>query len=274
MEQFNIDREKCSRDELCVAVCPARIIELDPDHGFPVPTPDFEQLCILCGHCVAVCPKGAISLGSMKPEVFPPIRKELKPSLEQADQFLQARRSVRKYRDQSVEPEKLVQLIRMANYAPSASNMRPLKWLVITDTAEVRRLAGLVIAWMRQMTEIQPEMAAMKRFDRMIDAWEDGEDRICRGAPQVIVAHASNEFPMAPIDAATALAYLELAAPSLGLGTCWAGYFNTAANFYPPMAEALNLPPNHNCLGAAMVGYPQFKYQRMPVRPEPPITWR
>ena len=274
MNQFSIDQEKCNKDGLCVAVCPARIIELSEDHGFPHPTSDFEQLCIHCGHCVAVCPKGAFSLGAMTPEEFPPIVPGSRPSPEQAEQFLRARRSVRKYRDLAVEPEKLIRLIKMSDYAPSASNMRPVKWLIIRDTAELRRLAGLVVDWMRHMTEIQPEMATMRRFDRMIQAWERGEDRICRGAPHIIVAYGSNEFVMAPIDAATALAYLELAATSLGLGTCWAGYFTTAANFFPPMTEALNLPPDHRCLGAAMVGYPQLKYQRIPVRPDPPIMWR
>jgi nitroreductase/NAD-dependent dihydropyrimidine dehydrogenase PreA subunit len=274
MDQLIIDQETCTRDGLCAAVCPARIIELNQDHGFPQPRPEFEQLCIHCGHCVAICPKGALSIGSMNPGEFPLVSLQFKPSPEQAEQFMRARRSIRTYRDQAVEPEKLIRLIKIADYAPSASNMRPVKWLIIKDTTEVRRLSGLVVDWMLNMTQIQPEMAAMRRFDRIIDAWEKGEDRICRGAPHVIVAYASNEFVMAPIDAATALAYLELAATTLGLGTCWAGYFNTAANFFPPMTEALNLPQNHRSLGAVMVGYPQFKYQRMPVRPDPPITWR
>jgi len=65
-----------------------------------------------------------------------------------------------------------------------------------------------------------------------------------------------------------------LAAPSLGLGTCWAGYFTAAANFYPPLQEALALPQGHLPYGAAMVGYPKYGYQRMPPRNKPEITWR
>jgi hypothetical protein len=48
----------------------------------------------------------------------------------------------------------------------------------------------------------------------------------------------------------------------------------TAANFWPPMAEALELPEQHVSFGAMIVGYPKFKYQRLPLRKEPKISWR
>lgn len=53
---------------------------------------------------------------------------------------------------------------------------------------------------------------------------KDGADRICRDAPQLVFAHASNEFGSAAADCHTALAYLELALPGFGLGSCWAGH--------------------------------------------------
>jgi nitroreductase len=42
-------------------------------------------------------------------------------------------------------------------------------------------------------------------------------------------AHASNEFGSAAAGCHTAVAYLELALPGFGLGSCWAGYVNYAA---------------------------------------------
>jgi hypothetical protein len=40
------------------------------------------------------------------------------------------------------------------------------------------------------------------------------------------------------------------------------------------MAETLELPAQHASFGAMMVGYPKFKYQRLPLRNEPKISWR
>ncbi|MGC8603890.1 MAG: nitroreductase family protein, partial [Desulfomonilaceae bacterium] len=68
--------------------------------------------------------------------------------------------------------------------------------------------------------------------------------------------------------------YLELYAPTKGLGTCWAGYFNAAANFFDPMKEALSLPAGHQTFGALMIGYPLHSYHRIPTRNLPKVTWR
>ena len=71
-----------------------------------------------------------------------------------------------------------------------------------------------------------------------------------------------------------ALSYLDLAASSFGLGTCWAGYFHAAATMWPPMRNAVDLPERHTCFGAMMIGYPKYTYHRLPLRNEPRITWR
>ena len=79
---------------------------------------------------------------------------------------------------------------------------------------------------------------------------------------------------LAPAACTIALTYLELAAPSIGLGCCWAGYFYAAATTFPPLQEALALPKNHQCFGAMMAGYPKFNYHRMPLRKYPDGTLR
>jgi nitroreductase len=111
-------------------------------------------------------------------------------------------------------------------------------------------------------------------MDRVVAVWETGVERICRGAPHVVVAHAPEDERSAQSASTIALTYVELAAPSFGLGACWAGYFNAAANFWPPMKEALSLPDGHVSFGAMMVGHPKYKYQRLPTRNAARISWR
>jgi hypothetical protein len=33
------------------------------------------------------------------------------------------------------------------------------------------------------------------------------------------------------------------------------------------------LPEGHQCFGAVMLGYPQYKYDRIPKRKAPQVTW-
>ncbi|MDY6971099.1 MAG: nitroreductase family protein [Thermodesulfobacteriota bacterium] len=274
MTLFTIDQERCNRDGVCAAECPSRIIEMASPDGYPRPVPDAGQYCLGCGHCVAVCPNEALSLRWLAPGDCPPVHREKSFTASDAEHFLRYRRSIRSFKIQPVEREKLDKLLEIACYAPSAKNQQPWHWIVIVDTKEVRRLACLVVDWMRDVILTDPELADRFGLVRVVAAWDGGEERICRGAPHIIVAHADRDWPFGPEDCALALDYLELFAPTLGLGTCWGGYFYTAVNRYPPLSGALGLPDHHRAYGAMMVGYPEFTYRRFPERNPPRVTWR
>ena len=117
-------------------------------------------------------------------------------------------------------------------------------------------------------------MAELLHFDLLVADWERGRDRILHGAPHIIIAHAPANDIMAPQAAPIALAYLELAAYSMGLGACWAGFLQMAVTFGPSVAEALQLPDGHRSLGAMMIGYPRHRFQRVPLRKQPEVIWR
>jgi nitroreductase len=210
----------------------------------------------------------------MRPEDCPEIKKELIINLEQAEQFLRSRRSIRNYRDKPVERDKLNKLIQVSGYAPSAHNARPVHFLVIQNKIEVRRLSGLVVDWMRMTIKEDPASAKAFHFDRVVAFWDEGKDPICRNAPHLIIAHAAESSRLAQVDCILTLAYAELIAPLLGLGATWAGYMMIATIFYPPLKEALNLPESHKCFGVMMVGYPKLKFVRMPLRNPPAVACR
>jgi len=70
------------------------------------------------------------------------------------------------------------------------------------------------------------------------------------------------------------MSYLELAALPLGLRTCWAGIFQAALRKWEPLKTALSLPEGHINHYPMMLGYPRFKYYRVPERKQPIIIWR
>lgn len=274
MTLAHIDEKLCLRDGWCAEVCPAKLFEIQDRESVPKLIPQAEEYCIACGHCVAVCPRGALTHQAMGPEDCLPLKKELEITPEQVLQFLRSRRSIRAYQGQTVPRETLYALIELARYAPSGSNSQPVEWLVIHDTAVVRRLAVHTLDWMHELIARDDPFAIWMNLPRIVKAWEAGVDRITRGAPHLIIVHAPKDSRPGPTACTIALAYLDLAAASFGLGTCWAGYINGAALFHPPMTLALDLPDGHVCMGAMMVGYPRVKYARAPVRNLPKITWR
>ncbi len=273
MNLFEVDTQTCNKDGICVAECPAGIIEMQKGE-YPAPTADAEELCIRCGHCVAVCPTGSLSHRDMPVEKCPPVQRQLRLSIEQCEHFLRARRSIRVYKKQSVPRDELLKLIDLARYAPTGHNSQSVEWLVLGNRDELKRLAGITIDWVRWMLVNMPEVAAPLHLDTWVSRWEQGNDCILRDAPVVIITHAAKNDLMAPASSTIALSYFELAATAMGLGCCWAGGFHFAATTFPPMLEALPLPENHVCLGAMMVGYPKFSYHRLPLRKQPEITWR
>ena len=271
---ITIDREKCNKDGVCASECPARIIEMDEKEGYPVPTPDFGEYCIRCGHCVSVCPVDALRLDWLAPEACAAVNKHLKVTPAQAEQFLRARRSIRTFRDKPVPREILEKMLEIACSAPSAKNQQPWHWIVVEKSEEVRRLAGMVVEAMRLSIRANPELARTMGLPRVVASWEGGYDRVCRGAPHLVVVHADRNWTFGPEDSALALSLLDLYATSIGLGACWAGYVYKTINTYPPLFEALGLPADHLAFGAMMIGYPKFTYPRIPVRHRPRVTWK
>ncbi|MFH1984982.1 MAG: hypothetical protein ABIL58_24330 [Pseudomonadota bacterium] len=76
------------------------------------------------------------------------------------------------------------------------------------------------------------------------------------------------------VDVSIALSYLELAALPLGVGTCWAGLLRAAMLATPELVASMGLPEGHTWFYPMMIGYPKFKYHRLPERNAPVIHWK
>ena len=208
----------------------------------------------------------------MSVDQCPPIDDALILSEGQTDQFLRSRRSIRAYKAQDVDAELLTRLIETARYAPTGSNSQLVQWLIVPTRDKVVQLTDLAVDWMRSAIAGKNPMAEAYQMAGIVHAWDNGIDIISRGAPALVITHGPETYPVMAIDSTIALSYLDLAAPSLGLGSCWAGFFMAAAGFWPPLAEALSLPEGHKPFGAMMVGYPKYRYQRLPARNEAKVA--
>ena len=273
MNPVVIDYEKCNKDGICADVCPRKLIGIDGQTSEPFPKAEAEALCIGCGHCLAVCPSGAISVRGNRPDDCSPMDRKLWPAFAQLDHLFKSRRSIRIYRDKPVARETIEQLLDTSRYAPSGSNMQPVHWIVVTGRERLSDLGQMVIDWMKQAVASKHPLAHRLPLASVIEGWENGEDRIFRGAPAVVITHAP-EVGSLPLESCViALTYFDLAAASMGLGTCWIGFLMLAANFHLPLKAALGIPQDHKLFGAMIVGYPEYSYQRIPPRNQTKVVW-
>ena len=274
MSWIVIDESKCQKDKLCVAECVRAIIRMKENDGFPEMVPGGEGFCILCGHCVAVCPHDALTHTHIPLEDCPPIQDDLVIDEGRAVQFLRSRRSVRKFKKSPVERDKITRLIEIARYAPTASNAQLVDWIVFDDPEKIRFLAEQTVGWMRETLERDPESREFPYLPLVIAAWDMGMDAVLKSAPALVIATCPQENRNGTVDVTLALSYLELAAPTLGLGTCWAGLFSAALRFSPPVREHAGIPETHTHFYPMMLGYNSIKYHRLPERRPPRIIWR
>ncbi len=262
---FSVDQELCKKCYACIAECPFDLINKDKE-DVPQLRKAAVKKCIRCGHCMAVCMADALDISISPLSKSPPVEKALLPAPDSVGHFLTSRRSIRSYKKKGAEHSVLEEILDVSRYAPSAHNCQPVHWIMVEDPAEVRRLAGLVVDYMQ----------SLKLFPGLVRAWDKGIDKVLRDAPHLAIAHAdpaSSEHPVE--DCTLATAYLDLAAHSRGLGSCWAGFLVQAIHFrHQPLLDALNLPDNHKVYTALMLGYPKFSYRHIPQRDPLKVTWK
>ena len=144
-------------------------------------------------------------------------------------QAIQTRRSIRSYKDQPVEPEKLQQVLEAARLAPSASNNQDWKFIVVQD--QQTRKALVSVCHNQKFVGQAPVVIAA-----------------CSTNPQRTMASGQ---PAAAVDLAIAVDHMTLAAVELGLGTCWIGAFDA-----PAAAKLLGLPADAVVVHILPLGYP------------------
>ncbi|KAH3744377.1 malonic semialdehyde reductase [Pelomyxa schiedti] len=254
-----LNESACVKCGSCARECPMGLIKMNPGEH-----PVMPAQCIKCGHCGAACPVRAIGYDNTTVEEFPPIVPELRCSPQQIEQLVRSRRSIRRFKP-TLERAKLDKLLDLIHYAQTGGNTQSVEYLVLLNPEQKHRFAQMVIDWAQEHSSTFPYIKMM------IDGWNKGVDVVFRGAPCVIIALCQKPgTDMSAADGAIAMATAELIAPTLGLGTCWAGFLQMAAK----TSTALQAEFGDRMLTAAiMVGEPVASYHSCVPRNSPKIDF-
>ena len=151
---------------------------------------------------------------------------------------IMTRTSIRQYKDQPVEQEKIDIMLKAAMAAPTAVNLQPWHFIVINDKNTLKLLSG-------QQPNNAPLMIA-----------------VCGDTDKTTMPDGKGKLPDFWVqDVSAATENLLLAAHAQGLGAVWTGVYPVMERV-AEVANVLNCPKNIIPLAVVRIGYPD-------VSPEP-----
>ncbi len=158
----------------------------------------------------------------------------------QVIETIMSRRSIRKYKQQPVEQEKLRQILECGINAPNGQNKQ--SWEIRVVNQE----------YISELDSLNRSLAIAKGAD------ESKIRHASYGAPVMIFIANDTTYDFSQVDCGLLGANMILTAESLGLGSCCLG--GIARTMKQPEAESLlkrlDLPENYNLLYAISFGYP------------------
>lgn len=151
--------------------------------------------------------------------------------------LIRSRESVRNYDpDRPVPKDILERILDAGRLAPSACNIQPYKFLVISSTENLEKVRACYNRpWFKDAPHI---LIVIGRRDLAWSRSYDGYNSI-------------------ETDVAIALTHLILAGENEGVGTCWIAAYNPSI-----LKEALNLQENQVIFGITPLGYPNPGYKK------------
>jgi len=184
------------------------------------------------------------------------------------------RKSIRAFKTDPVPREKIEEILSLTIHAPSAINLQPWEFIVVTGEEKERLGRRLIKAYREKQISCGPgnvkplPKTIAKRgaktlelmnpfFQEMgIDSNQFINEGSCNfyGAPVAILICLDDSFPKARfVDIGLVLAYFILVAHEFGLATCPIGLIIA---YEDEIKDLLNIPENKNVVIGVALGYP------------------
>ena len=259
-----IDEKKCIGCGLCAADCIAQNIVIEEKAH-------VKQDCFQCGHCVAVCPKGAVSIPEYDMadvEEYDADSFTLQP--EAVLHSIKFRRSIRNYKPEAVPEAVLRTLAEAGRYTATAKNSQSNGFVFVQkEMAELKDRVWQFIDDIahKDIREIDKAFLPYLVFNqrRKKDA---GGDYLFRNAPMVLYVVSDSA-----LDAGLAAQNMEMMGVSLGLGMLYNGYLARVSDANEELKQWLGIGDRTIC-ACMLLGYPAVHYARTAPRKTVDVIWK
>jgi nitroreductase len=190
---------------------------------------------------------------------------------------IKERKSIRAFKSDPVSKEKIQEILNLTITAPSAINLQPWEFIIVTGEEKERLSRRLVKAYREKQISCSPgnskplpksvsrrgaeTLELMNPFFKELGVHPDPfiNEGSCNfyGAPVAILICLDDSFPKARVvDIGIALGYLVLAAHEFGLATCPIGLITA---YEDEMKDLLNIPENKNVIIGVALGTPDWE---------------
>lgn len=254
------DEMKCVGCSACVDSCCFSSIVMDKKNK----TPYYQEsgLCLYCGHCVSVCPRGAITHSRMPAEEF-------KLSVNTAgakdvDSLLQTKRSIRCFKDKSISEEDLEEIFKVVRYAPTEVNRQDTGMAVITDRNKINEIEKAIIKGYVAFIDhkvnkekVSKDDIEIKGTQMVVDIFNEGGNPVFFNAPCVVFAFTSRKNYFPEHNCSIAMNYMSLKAHAMGVGSFISG---RAMHMSDILGKILRLEDDKKIGICMCFGYPKYKY--------------
>jgi nitroreductase len=237
--------------------------------------------CIACGHCMAICPTGAIEISGR--EMAPDDRFDLsemknKSNYDQLKNLMVNRRSIRDFKDQEIGEDLIEKIIEAAVSSPMGLPPSDVQLVVIKGKDKVREFSFDVIdyfgkvgwifsPWMMWMWRLMGKETyqVMKSFGNplvkfMVETRKKNENYLMYDAP--LAMYFSSSLYADPADPYIPATYAMLAAESLGLGSCMIGSVHPIIQYgAKALKKKWNLPAKSPSGIIVIFGYPKYRFK-------------
>lgn len=241
--EITIDPARCIGCGLCRDDCPASNLVVADGKAAP-----RTQACLMCAHCVAVCPSNAVAISGFG-EDSRPIDGPIALDSNQLREALRARRSMRRFSNRPVPDQVVADIIEAGRLTPSGRNAQDVSYVVLREC--LNRCEAVAVRLFRRILPLA------RLVDETARRTEIDERFFFKGAPLAIAVVSKDK-----VNGALAASNMELMAQVHGLGVLYSGFFAMAANLSRALRRELGLARGEKVAAALVLGYPAVRYRR------------
>lgn len=256
-----VNQDVCIGCGACTKDCLAFNIVLEGDKA------SVKSECIECGHCVALCPTGAVSIEGYDMDDVEEYEEEtFKVDPSNLLRAIKFRRSIRFFKNEKVKKEDLQMLLQAGRYTATAKNNQSCHFIFVQEERQElkEKVWGFIDAMGKNVDKILLPYVAFNR--RRIKNPED--DYLFRNAP--VILYITSDWPL---DAGLAAQNIETMANAMGMGVLYNGYLARISDANVELKKWLGIE-DKTIKACLLLGYPDRTYRKTAPRKEANVIWK